>query len=470
MRRNRALFGLVLLVTLTAAGGCQQPRGDTLDRVLIGEVMMHAEFSANLRTLAMPGGRLTGTPNAERAETFVADKLREYGLQNVHFEPFDMHCWTVRETRVTLLTEPPRVLEGAVALARTLSTPPGGVTAELIDLGDPNEADFAARGEELRGKFVLARDGGMRRGAMLRLACEHGAAGLVVMSKPDHEPIIGNGHHEPRPEPAIVIRHDQEMIDQLARGEPLRLNIQLDTANWECRPSNVVGEIPGQGPLAREVVILCAHLDSWHLGEGAMDNGVGSAVILETARALTHVGWQPRRTVRFVWFMAEELGLAGSEAYARGHLGPPTSQPAPRAANSEPERPRGAHSAPPDRIVAVVNVDMPGSPRTFGLFGHPELEPFVQSIRRDLAGYELDEKVAQWNWEGSDHTPFVAHGIPALSLGGDLGPGVKGYHTAADTYESVDRRGTIPSAAVLAVVVRRLADAEEQVGVRAAGS
>ena len=446
MLPRSTFIGWALLVVLAAAGGCQQPRGDTVDRWLIGEVMMHAEFSANLRTLAMPGGRLTGTPNAERAQAFVAEKLRAYGLQNVHVEPFEMHCWTVRDTRVTVLTEPPRALEGAVALARTRSTPPGGVTAEVIDLADPNEADFAARGEELRGTLVLARDGGMRRGVMLRLACEHGAAGLVVMSKPDQEPIIGNGHREPRPEPAVVIRHDQEIIDQLARGETVRINIQLDTENWECRPSNVVGEIPGQGPLAREVVILCAHLDSWHLGEGAMDNGVGSAVILETARALTRVGWRPRRTVRFVWFMAEELGLVGSESYVRDHKNEL------------------------DRVVAVVNVDMPGSPRRFGEFGHPEVEPLLQDVRRDLAGYELEDEIGRWNGDGSDHAPFVAQGVCALSLGGELGPGVKGYHTAGDTYESVDRRGTIPSAAVLAVVVRRLADAEGRPSMRAAGS
>lgn len=478
MLRNRASFGCWLLMALAVTGGCQRPGGDTLDRLLIGEVMMHAELSANLRTLAVPGGRLTGTPNAERAQAFVADKLREYGLQNVHLEPFDVSCWTVRDTRVSVQSEPPRVLDGAVALARTRSTQSGGVTAELIDLGDPNEADFATRGSELRGRFVLVRDGGLRRGPLLRLACEHGAAGLVVMSRPDREPIIGNGHREPRPEPAVVIRHDQEIVDRLARGETVRLNIQLETENWECRPSNVVGEIPGCGPLAHEVVILCAHLDSWHLAEGAMDNGVGSAVILETARALSRVGWRPRRTVRFVWFMAEELGLLGSEAYARDHLGPleKGTGSAPNASGDDQSASQGGtcppfgrtQSNPPDHIVAVVNVDMPGSPRTFGLFGHPELELFVQSIRRDLAGYELDEKIAQWHWEGSDHTPFVAHGIPALSLGGDLGPGVKGYHTAGDTYDSVDRRGTIPSSAVLAVVVRRLADVEHWPGMQPA--
>lgn len=405
---------------------------------------MHAEFTANLRELAMSGGRLSGSPNGAHAEQFVADKLRAYGLRNVHFEPFDLACWIVHETKVTLLTDPPRELEGAVALARALSTPPGGLTAELIDLGDAKEEDFATRGAELRGKYVLVRDGRGWRGKRLKLALEHGAAGLVVMSEPDHAPTIGNGHDEPRPEPAVVIRHDAELLDRLARGETLRLNIQLDTENWKGRPNNVVGEIPGSGKLAREVVILCAHLDSWHLGEGAIDNGNGSAAILETARALARVGWQPRRTVRFIWFMAEEQGLAGSAAYVR------------------------QHQSELDNVVAVVNCDMPGSPRMLAVHKeHLEVEPFLQALRADLAGYELKDEIGHWAGHGSDDASFADQGICTLALGGELGPGVKNYHTPGDTYDIVDRRGTVPSSAVLAVLVQRLADVPQRPTVRA---
>ena len=206
--------------------------------------------------------------------------------------------------------------------------------------------------------------------------------------------------------------------------------------------SNVVGEIPGHGAQAREVVILCAHLDSWHLAEGVIDNGNGSATILETARALARIGWQPRRTVRFIWFMGEELGLTGSAAYVRQH----------------------EHEL--DDIVAVINCDMPGSPRVFGVFGHPELKAFVQGVRADLAGYELKDEIDDWGGNGSDQAPFTEQGIAALALGGDLGPGVKNYHTTGDTFEAVDRRGTIPSAAVLGVVVRRLGDVPQRPTVR----
>ncbi len=397
---------------------------------------MHSQLAANLRTLCMAGGRVSGTPNAEQAQQFVADKLREYGLQHVHFEPFEMQSWIMRQTRVELLTDPPRILDGAVALGNTLSTPPGGVTAEIVDLGDVQEADFAAPGDTLRGRFVLVRDGGLTRRDKLRLACAQGAAGLLVMSGADHEPVIGTGHPEPRPEPAVVIRHDEELPKLLAAGQPVRANIQLITEDWEARPNNVVGEIEGRGPQAREVIIVCAHLDSWHLAEGAIDNATGSATILEVARALTRVGWRPQRTIRFIWFMGEEHGLFGSRAYVE------------------------QHGRELDHIAAVINVDMPGAPRTIATFGNSALRPAVDEVCQALPGYELDVEVAHPFGANSDHAPFVARGVGAVVLWGDIGPGGEQYHTSGDVYDAVDRRATTAAAVVIAVLTRHLADAE----------
>lgn len=431
---------LALLLT-----GCQHPHGDMLDRLLIGEVMMHSEFATNLRTLAMPGGRVSGTPNADKAERYVADQCRALGLKNVHLEPFDLDSWLAQETRVTLLDDPPRVLEGAIAMGRTLTTPPGGVTAELLDLGDGLAEDFTAHHDELRGRFVLTRDNRtLSRAERMDLAIAAGAAGLIVMMAPDRAPIIGNGHRTPRPEPGVIIAHDAPLLEQLAGGAHPQLRIELVTQNWHCRPHNVVAELPGRGPRAREIVLLGAHLDGWHLGEAAMDNGSGACVMLEVARALAAVGYRPQRTIRFVWFGGEELGLVGSEAYVRDH------------------------AAELDDIVTMINADMPGAPRTFGVFKHPDLKPFLTAVLADLRAYEINPEIADWTWDASDHAPFMNAGVPALSLGGELGPGVKHYHTAGDVYDTVDRRGTIQSSAVLAVVARRLADLPERPSARQA--
>jgi Iap family predicted aminopeptidase len=417
--------------------GCHQtPSGDVLDRQIIGEVMMNSELPVNLRAICTPGGRLSGTPNAHRAEAYVADKLREYGLKNVHLEPFTMMSWQDRETVVTVLGESPRVLDGAVSLGNCLSTPPEGITAELIDVGQGAEEELEAAGDKLAGRFGLAREGGPHRGAKMSMALRRGAAGLVQVSHLEDRARVGQCHPEPRPEPGIVVTGAEgaELAEMLKAGEPVRLNIKIVADSWEATPNNVVGEIPGSGPLAGEVVILGAHLDSWHLAEGAIDNGNGSTAILEAARALAAVGWRPKRTVRFVWFMGEEHGLHGSKAYV------------------------AAHEHELDNVAVMVNADMPGSPRQLATFGHEEMIGFLERVSADLAGFEMNEKIDIASWEASDHGPFMKQGVCALTMGGELGPGVKFYHSTGDTFETVDTRGTTQAAAVLAVLVRRLAD------------
>ncbi|MFH0982909.1 MAG: M20/M25/M40 family metallo-hydrolase [Planctomycetota bacterium] len=446
MSRYFARVTTGLLAVLILLGGCHQPSGPSIDGRLIGEVMMHSELAANLRTLAVPGGRLSGSPNGHQAEQFVAEKLREYGLRNVHFEPFEMTTWRDRRTVVTVLDDPLVTLEEALALGNSLSTPPEGITAEVADVGNGGEEDFRARGDALRGKFALVREGGPHRGRKMRWALQHGAVGLVQVSPLEDRPRVGTCHAEPRPEPGVAVRGSdgEALVRRLAAGETVRLNVQIEADAWACRPSNVVAEIPGLGRLADEIVILCAHLDSWHLGEGVIDNGNGSAAILETARTLTCSGWKPRRTVRFIWFMGEEHGLHGSEAYVKDH------------------------ADELDRLVAVVNVDMPGAPRQFATFGHAEIVDFLKLMQERLAGFQLSEEIANATWTSSDHAAFMKQGVCALALYGDVGPGAKFYHSAGDKYEQVDLRGTTQSAAVLAVLVRQLADCTERPTLRLA--
>ena len=435
---------IAFCLTLVILTGCRQPDAAFTDRLLIGEVMMNSQFTENLRALAMPGGRLSGSDNGHKAEQYVADTLRSYGFDKVWLEPFSMPGWQVNSTEAVLLTDPPVTLENAVALRLTTSTPPEGVTAEVVSVGKGTEEDFKNAADKLNGRFALMTDPNGRRGQPMLWAREHGAVGVLFSGRPDREPIIGGCHDEPRPELPIAIRYDdaKRIEDLLNAGESVRINIKVQTELWDATPNNVIAEIPGSGPLAKEQVILCAHLDSWNLAEGAIDNGNGSSAILETARALKAVNWQPRRTVRFIWFMGEEQALNGSNAYV------------------------AAHQDELDRIVAVVNVDMPGSPRKFQTFGHPEIVDFLKSVRADLKAYEIDEEIGNASGGWSDHAPFAEAGVCALCLSGDLGPGVSTYHTLNDTYDKVDRRATVQSSSVFAVLIRRLADSGERPGKR----
>jgi hypothetical protein len=349
-----------------------------------------------------------------------------------------MVTWRDRRTEVTVLDDPPWTLNCAQALGGTLSTPPDGISAELVDVGKGTAADFERHKEHVPGKFALAHYGGPRRQAKMKETLRHGGAGLFHISRLDDLVIVGNCHEEPSRVPGLGISRQDgtKLADRLAAGESVRVNVQIEADVWTATPRNVVGEIPGTGPTADEVVVLCGHLDSWHLGEGAIDNGTGSVVILEAARVLAQLEPAPRRTIRFVWFMGEEHGLFGSKAYV------------------------AAHEDELDEIVAVVNLDMPGEPRRLVTFGHPEVSPLLESVCAALPGYELTNSVSDSTGSWSDHAPFMKQGVCTMTISGDLGPGVKYYHTTGDRYDEVDRRGLNGCAAVAAVLMRRLADAD----------
>ncbi len=430
---------LIRFVPLVAGGflaaGCQPAR---LDGPIIAEVMTGSEICTTLRDLSVPGGRLSGSANGARAEAYVADKLRAYGLSDVHFEPFAMTTWRDRRTQVTVLDDPPRRLDVAQALGNCLTTPAEGITAELADVGKGSQAEFEAVKEHLPGRFALAHYGDVHRSQKMEFALQHGAAGLLHISHLDDQVVVGTCHDKPNPAPGVAIckADGDRLAERLAAGETIRVNIRIEADCWEARPRNVVAEVPGAGRRADEVVLVCAHLDSWHLAEGAMDNGSGAVAILEAARALARVGPRPRRTIRFVWFMGEEHGLFGSEAYAQ------------------------AHEDELDRIVAVINVDMAGEPRKFVTHGHPEMKSFLEALVRELPGYALEPDVASSVHTYSDHAAFMKRGVCALAIYGELGPGVRFYHTPGDKYDTVDRSGVNGHAALVAVLARRLADAE----------
>ncbi len=418
------------------ASGCRLPAGVTVDRLCVGEIMLQEHVGHNLRAICLPGGRLSGTTNAVHAARFIADRAGTYGLTNVHLELFTMPGWKLKGLTVDVDGDPPRALPEAIALGNTLSTPPGGLVAELVDGAAGTDDDFRQLGDAALGRLVLVQDGGDKRADKMRRALALGAAGLVVVSQPGRAPIIGSGHAEPRPEPGIAIRHEDgvALAEQLRVGQRVQLRIQLESETWDAAAFNTVAELPGRGPRATELVIVGAHLDSWHLAEGAIDNATGSIAVLEAARALAATGWRPRRTVRFVWYMGEEQNLSGSRAYV------------------------AAHACELPRVAAAINVDMPGAPRKLGAAGPPDLREKLQRVCAALPGFALSEEIGELSGEWSDHAPFVAAGVPTVALWGHHGDEVKHYHTAGDTFEVVDQRAVHESAAVLAVLVRKLAD------------
>jgi Zn-dependent M28 family amino/carboxypeptidase len=227
----------------------------------------------------------------------------------------------------------------------------------------------------------------------------------------------------------------------LDKGEQLELSLEIENrtgGSWQ--PQNVVAEIRGR-ELPDEVVLLGAHLDSWDLGTGALDNGVNCALVVEVARAIA-AGARPKRTVRFVLFTGEENGLVGSRGYV------------------------AAHRAEMDRYAAVLIHDI-GDGKIVGYFtdGRPDLHPALSRVLAPVKGWGaagLDDEAIL----GTDNFDFLLEGVPNLIANQETAKYLPDYHAESDTLDKVDMKQARRNAAIAAVAVSGIADAPARIGKR----
>jgi Zn-dependent M28 family amino/carboxypeptidase len=239
------------------------------------------------------------------------------------------------------------------------------------------------------------------------------------------------------PFPYVVVPHETyaSFHRLLARGE--RVAIEADIRNRftdSTTVHNVVAEIRGR-ERPDEMVIVGAHLDSWDLGTGATDNAGGVAAVMAAARILRDAGVQPRRTVRFVLFTGEEQGLYGGLAYVR------------------------AHAAELSQVQAVLVLDN-GASRIDGmsLQGRAEYEDAWRSLFAPLQALG-PFTVRHRNKGGSDHRPFVAHGVPGFNYDQEEGRGYdETYHNELDTFTHAWPRELQQAATVMAAHAHALAN------------
>lgn len=239
-----------------------------------------------------------------------------------------------------------------------------------------------------------------------------------------------------------VAKEDVLFLRRVLASAPVRVTLNVvntfDTSSDVER--NVVAEIKGTAPA--ETVLVGAHFDSWDSGQGAQDDGVGVAAILEAARILKSLGIRPRRTIRFVFFSGEEQGLLGSRAYI--------------------ER----HSTELNGLKAALIMDSGAQiPRGLQIHGRSDVEAAARAVLAPLSplgasGVTLEADFAM------DHAPFLAAGIPVFTLWVDEGEYDTHHHAVSDTFDKVDPRMLALDTAVMAVAAFRLAELPEAPGQR----
>jgi carboxypeptidase Q len=407
----------------------------------VGEVFAGSETGKNLRALCDDiGGRLSGTEACRRALAFAGDLFREYGLANVHEEPYDFPGWFRGPFSCEVVSPRPMALH-AVALGNTPSTPAGGVEAEVVDAAHGNPVELDRLGSSLEGKYALVIDepmpGGrwMHRSEIMLEVSKRGAAGLLFQTvQPGQLPVTGtcwNSGVSPVPGVGISMEDGEWMRRSLARGEKVVVRVEMTNQTGPASSANLVAEIPGSGP---DLVIVGGHIDSWDLAQGAVDNGTGTVVVLEAARALAKAGVKPRATIRFVLFTGEESGLYGSNAYA------------------------AAHEAELARCRAMINCDMEGAPVGIRVMGHEEARRFFEELVTSIPGFDLTTPLSFRAGIYGDQQAFLLGGVPVVVPSSRLEESAERYyHTAGDTYDKVDTRSLPACAAFVASIALEIA-------------
>jgi carboxypeptidase Q len=426
---------------------------------ILSLILGPSPMQENLRHLTDEiGGRVTGSPAMDRAVQWSTSAFRAAGV-DVHKEKYQLPLtWSEGDTRLELLGEIKFPLR-AVSLGWSPPTPPAGIEANIVDIAYGTPQDFTAAGAPLKGAMLLVHtDLGttwadlfneyFRPPDIIERAIRAGAAAILWEGARERLLVyrhtnISDGQLEKIPQ-AIVAREDALRLSRTVLAYPGKIRARFSMPNKigpRIDQENVVGEIPGYEK-PDESVILGAHLDSWDLGTGALDNGCNAALVIEAARALKATGLRPRRTIRFVLFSGEEQGLLGSWAYAK------------------------AHRAELDKIRAVIIFDSGiGRVTGYSLGARADIAPAVREVLKPLDSWDINRLTTDAQ-TGTDHFDFLIEGVPTLVANQEEANYLPNYHAASDTLDKVDIRELKLNTTIAALTAWGLADRPSPLGKR----
>ncbi len=432
------------------------------------------------------GPRLTGSPGMKKANEWTVRMFEEFGLENVVIEPWGEfgRGWSNEGYAGRILTPFQQPLHGQPR-AWTGSTD-GTVRGQAVVAPIQSMEDVERYRGRLADAFILQSDmaevtpefehrdrrmslesllapavprSGRRGGrggrggsdreairqaqaAFTELAVAEGAAAFLRISGRGDGVIDGSsagsrqaGAPEGLPHVSLTREQYNQIYRNVTNGVPVEIEMLVENRFYEddLQQYNSLGEIPGSDK-ADELIMLGAHLDSWHMGGGATDNGAGSVIMMEAMRILKAIGVQPRRTIRIALWSGEEQGLIGSSRYLDNH----------------PE----LH----DKISAYVNVDN-GTGRLRGIWNQSNAAatPVFEQILwpfRDLGVVA----VKHGNTGGTDHLSFDRRGIPGFNFIQDpIEYGINTHHTELDTFDHLVIEDLQQAAVVVAATVYALA-------------
>ena len=402
------------------------------------------------------GQRMAGTEAEARARDWSVRRLKALGFRNVRVEPYQMPVW-VRGAEEAEIVAPFAQKLKLTALGNSGATPETGLTGELAVF--PTYGDLAnAAAAQVRGRIVYVGNGmeptqdgssygasGVARFNGPALAAAKGAVAIVIRS-------IGTDRHRlphtgttnfpdgVAPIPAAALSTpDATLIERMARrGKPIRMKLTLTPRQTGMHESgNVIAEVPGSDPAAG-IVLVGGHLDSWDLATGAIDDASGVAITAAAAKRLLDSGRRPRRTIRVVWFGAEEVGGFGGKEYAKRH-------------GSERHAIASESDFGADRVWRFETY-LPDSAKPVTARLASALAPLGIVAGSGTAG------------DGTDIAPTIATGVAGIDLNQSGLRYFDTHHTPDDTLERVDKEQLRQNVAAWTTMLAVVANAPEEIG------
>ena len=443
-----AFLASAACLSAQSAGSVSQVYGATAARIVTAALADSGRAWEKLaRFTDYSGNRFTGSPALERGIDWVLADMKKDGLDNVRGEPAMVPHW-VRGNESATLVQPRIAKLPMLGLGGSIATPKGGITAEVMVVS--NFAELTTRAAEAKGKIVLfdapfvsyGQTVAYRREGAIA-ASKAGAVASLIRSVTPYSmrtPHTGQMAYDSAvakiPHAAITVEDAMMIHRMINRGEKVVVRLEMEAQTLPDVPSrNAIGEIRGS-ERPDEVIVLGGHIDSWDVGQGAMDDGGGLVVAWEALNLIKKLGLKPKRTIRVVGWTNEETMGRGGLAY------------------------REAHKAEADKHVLVVESDGGVfAPQSLGFTGSDSARAIMKQIASLLT--RVGPIAIGANGGGADIEPMMELGVPGVGLEVDGSKYFWFHHTDADTMDKLDpmeMQRCVAAMAVLAFIVADMPD------------
>lgn len=466
--RKISLAILAVVLAATVSGAAQSPADFAMLEKIRAEGLERSKAVESFDQLTtVIGPRLTNSPAHKRAIKWTADTLKAWGMSNVETEAFQFgRGWTLDKVSIEMIE--PRYMPLTGYPRGWSPSTAGRIEAAPVWLPGLDGDALKAQAGKLKGAILMtspvmeyairadrpAASGDLQRPDPApvrppqlnaeRLA-QLSAEGVGVTIEPnigEHGTVFVTGRDMgANSVPSIVLatEHYNLIARLLQQNIPVKLAVDVQGRydDGDRNTHNVIAEIPGTDNAVKdEVVMIGAHLDSWHTASGATDNADGVATTMEAMRILKVLGVRPRRTIRLALWAGEEQGLLGSKAYVEKHLA------------------GDKNSAARDKFSVYFNFDN-GYPPISGFYmeGNDPARLIMQEWLKPLANIGAIMP-SPGHIGATDHLSFIAAGLPGFqALQEYINYDVRTHHTNADFAESVDPAALKQASVVIASVV-----------------